>query len=83
MERLHDINETVAYLNEGEVVTCNGKDQFVMKNKKVYRYNDGTSYSLSISDFVDLYRNSVFYLYEEALEVDDKKDEEYYRYYKK
>lgn len=83
MQKLNDIKETISYLNEGEIVTSNGKDQFVMKNKKVYRYCDGTSFSLSIKDFSELYKNTDFYLYEEALEIDDKKDEEYYRYYKK
>ena len=83
MQKLNDIKETVAYLKEGEIVTSNGKDQFVMKNKKIYRYYDGTHFGLDLSDFVNLYKNNNFYLYEEALEVDEQKDEEYYRYYKK
>lgn len=83
MEKVRDINEAVAYLNEGEIITTNGKDQFVMKNKKVHRYCDGTSFALDIKSFAELYRSNTFYLYEEAVEIDDKKDEEYYRYYKK
>lgn len=83
MQKLNDVKEVLSYLNEGEIVTSNGKDQFVMKNKKIYRYSDGSHYGLNQNDFIDLYRNSNFYLYEEPLEIDDKKDEEYYRYYKK
>ena len=83
MQKLNDIKETVSYLNEGEIVTSNGKDQFIMKNKKIYRYCDGSNFSLGIKDFIELYKNIDFYLYEEAIEIDDKKDEEYYRYYKK
>lgn len=83
MQKLHDINETVSYLKEGELLTSNGKDQFVMKNKKIYRYSGGSHFGLDLNDFISLYRNSDFYLYEEAFEIDEKKDEEYYRYYKK
>lgn len=83
MQRLNDIKEVLSYLGEGEIVTSNGKDQFVMKNKIIYRYSDGSHYGLNINDFSDLYRNSNFYLYEEPIEIDEKKDEEYYRYYKK
>ena len=83
MQKLRDINETIAYLNDGDIVTSNGKDQFVLKEKKIYRYNSGTKYSLELKDFIELYRNTSFYLYEEAFTIDEKKDEEYYRYYKK
>lgn len=54
-----------------------------MKNKKVYNYSDGNHYGLDLKDFVELYRNTNFYLYEEPFTIDEKKDEEYYRYYKK
>lgn len=83
MQKLNDIKETISYLNEGEIVTSNGKDQFVMKNSKIYHYGNGSHYGLDPKDFVELYRNVDFYLYEEAVEIDEKKDEEYYRYYKK
>lgn len=83
MQRLADINEAVAYLNDGDIITSNGKDQIVMKEKKIYRYDGGTKYSLDLKDFVELYRATNFYLYEEPFMIDEKKDEEYYRYYKK
>ena len=83
MQKLKDINEVTNYLKQGEIVTSNGKNQFILKNKKIYCYSDGTHYNLDFKDFVDLYLNETFYLYEEEVLVDDKKDEEYYRYYRK
>ena len=83
MEKLSDINEALAYLKEGEIVSTDGKDQFILKNKKIYRYFSGSNFSLSLKDFVDLYKNSDFYLYEDNCEIDLEKDEAYYRYYKK
>ncbi len=83
MQKLKDINEVTNYLKQGEIVTNNGKNQFILKNKKIYCYNDGTHYNLDLKDFVELYHNETFYLYEEEVLVDDKKDEEYYRYYRK
>lgn len=83
MQKLNDVKEALAYLNEGEIITSNGKDQFVMKNKRIYRYSDGSHFGLDSKDFLELYRNNDFYLYEEAVEIDEKKDEEYYRYYRK
>lgn len=83
MQKCNDIVEAISYLKQGELLTSNGKDQFIYKNKKVYRYSDGSHYGLDLNDFASLYRNNNFYLYEEAMEIDDKKDEEYYRYYKK
>ena len=59
MERLKDINETVAYMKDGDIVTSNGHDLFVMKNSKVYRYFDNNRYALNVNDFIDLYKNNV------------------------
>lgn len=83
MQRLNDINETIGYLREGDIVTTNGKDLFVLKNNKVYRYDDGTHFGLDIKDFMELYNKNTFYLYEESVEIDETKDEAYYRYYRK
>ena len=56
MEKLSNIKEVVSYLQEGELVTSNGKDQFIMKNKKIYHYGDGSHYGLDLEDFVELYK---------------------------
>ena len=80
MEKLKDINEALSYLREGELVTGNGKDIFVFKNDRIYRYDEGTRYSLNVNDFLELYSKNTFYLYEESVEIDETKDEAYYRY---
>ena len=83
MEKLSNISEAIAYLKQGDIVSTNGKDQLVLKNKKVCRYDSGTYYSLELNDFLDLYKNATFYLYEDSKYIDEEKDEAYYRYYKK
>ncbi|MDO4197575.1 MAG: hypothetical protein Q4D13_01130 [Erysipelotrichaceae bacterium] len=83
MERLNDINETLNYLRDGAIVTSNGKDQFVFKKERICCYDNGTHYTLDIKDFTDLYKKTVFYIYEDSVEIDLDKDEAYYRYYKK
>ena len=83
MQRLNDINEAIGYLREGDIITGNGKDLFILKNDKIYRYYEGTHYSMSIKDFMELYNKNTFYLYEESVEIDESKDEAYYRYYRK
>ncbi len=83
MELLRDINEAVSYLEQGDVLTANGKDIFVIKGDKVFHYEEGSRFSLNLKDFVELYKKNRFYLYEESVEIDETKDEAYYRYYRK
>ncbi|MBR0418772.1 MAG: hypothetical protein IJI66_06360 [Erysipelotrichaceae bacterium] len=83
MQKLTDIREAVSYLQEGDIVTSNGKDFYVLKNDKVHIYSNGSHYSLELSDFARLYNKNTFYLYEESAEIDETKDEAYYRYYRK
>lgn len=83
MQKLNDINEAISYLRDGDIITSTGKDQLVFKNNKVYIYNQGNHFGLEIKDFMELYKKTVFYLYEDAITIDEEKDEAYYRYYKK
>ena len=83
MEQLRNVNEALSYLKDGEIVTSNGIDRFILKNERIYRYEDGTRFSLSEKDFLELYGKNRFFLYEESVEIDETKDEAYYRYYKK
>ena len=83
MIRVNDINEAIAYLQEREIINSNGKDQFILLDKKVYRYYEGNQFGLPLRDFKDLYKNTTFYLYEDSVVVDEEKDEAYYRYYQK
>lgn len=83
MEKIKDINEALKYLKQGDIITCQGNDLFILKANKVACFVDGSNYSLNIPDFIDLYKNNTFYLYEESVEIDLDKDEDYYRYYHK
>lgn len=83
MEKIQDIKDALSYIRQGEIITTNGKDQILFKKDKVYCYSDGSHYNLDLSSFIELYKNTNLYLYEEQVEIDEKKDEEYYRYYKK
>lgn len=83
MQKIESFYEVLNSLKQGDVLTSNGKDFFVFKNDKVHHYNDGTRYRLCIEDFTELFKKHKFYLYEEKAEIDESKDEAYYRYYKK
>ncbi|MBR0461154.1 MAG: hypothetical protein IJJ00_00340 [Erysipelotrichaceae bacterium] len=84
MEKINSINEVIAHLKDRELLTGNGKDIFVYKKDKVYRYFNGSSIAMSPEDFISLYGQETFYLYEEnGVYIDEEKDEDYYRYYRK
>jgi len=84
VKKCENFSEAIAYLNEGEMLTTRELDQFFIHKQRVVRRFHGSHYTLSFEDFKELYRDTVFYLYEEAEEtVDPDKDEAYYRYYKK
>ncbi len=83
MELLRNMNEVVSCLYDGEILTSDGKDRFILKDERVFCYKDGSRFSLDIKDFSELYQKNRFYLYEESVEIDESKDEAYYRYYRK
>lgn len=83
MQKLKDVNEAIGYLREGDVITMSGKDLFVLKDEKVHCYSEGNHFNLDIKDFLELYNKNTFYLYEESVEIDETKDEAYYRFYRK
>lgn len=83
MIKVNGIKDAIGYLREKEILTSNGKDQFILLDNKVYRYYDGNQFSLPLKDFSELYKDIDFYLYEDIVTVDEEKDEAYYRYYKK
>ena len=83
MRKMRDVSEAFLFLKEGDILTTDGKDQFILKQDRIYRYASGTRFSLPIEEFLQLYQKSSFFLYEETAEIDETKDEAYYRYYKK
>ncbi|MDO4940789.1 MAG: hypothetical protein Q4E33_03755 [Erysipelotrichaceae bacterium] len=83
MEKLSGVAEALAYLKQGDIITSNGKDQFILRDKKICRYDNGSYFAVDINDFLDLYKSSNFFLYEDSVYIDEEKDEAYYRYYRK
>lgn len=84
MERLNNIQEAILALKDKEILTTNKKDRYVFKKNNIYVYNNGTSFVLTLDDFKELYKEKAFYVFEEEGSfIDNDKDEDYYRYYRK
>lgn len=84
MEKIDSFTFVIDYLKEGQVLTTVKHDLFVYKKERVYRYFNGSSYSLTLDEFIELYKKETFYVYEDNTSgIDQDKDEAYYRYYKK
>lgn len=84
MEKLEDIEQAIIYMKAGAILTTSRYDEFLMEKGKIRRRFDGSSVLMRLEDFIDLFQNLPFYvLKDDENEIDEKKDEEYYRYYKK
>ena len=84
MKVTFNIEEAINELKNGEVLCTSFKNQFVYKNEKIVHYFNGSVISMNIDNFIELYGNELFYLYEDNdTSIDDSKDEAYYRYYRK
>ena len=75
MNKIEDIISAIEYLNNGEYLTSDGQNLFYLKDNKIKIKDKNANYSLNIEDFMKLYKNDI--------EIDDSKDEAYYRFYKK
>ncbi len=83
-EKVKDFNEAIYILKSGEILTSLRKDKFVYKKDRIYRYFDGSCFVLKEDDFLVLYKDVDFYIYkDESVNIDQEKDEAYYRYYRK
>ena len=84
MQKIESFNQVLEYLKDKTILTTNGKNIFIMKEEKIFSRQEGSTYSLKIEDFIDLFKDTIFYIYEDdGVYIDDHKDEDYYRYYKK
>ena len=84
MDKLGNLNEVLYHLKDKQILTTRNKDQFVYKKEKIYRYFNGSCIVLSLDDFIELYGDETFCLYEDdTVFIDEEKDEDYYRYYRK
>ena len=51
MQKLENISEAISYLKEGEILTENGRNRFVMKDERIFCYDNGTKFSLNLKEF--------------------------------
>lgn len=84
MENTFNINEAIKYMKDNAIITSNGNDSFSMIDDFIcYRFN-GSSISLSVDDFIKLFKDTTFSLIEnDSFTVDELKDKEYYEKYRK
>ena len=84
MEKIDSFEETLMYLKDKAVITSDGRNLFYLSNGYVVSKFNGSSVKMKKEDFIELYRDETFYLKEDnSIFIDDEKDEDYYRYYKK
>ena len=84
MEKIDSFEETLMYLKDKAVITSDGRNLFYLSNGHVVNKFNGNSVKMKKEDFIELYKDETFYLKEDnSIFIDDEKDEDYYRYYKK
>lgn len=83
MIKLENIYDVIEELNKGEYLSTDGLNIFFMKNNKIRIKSQNANYYLELEDFIKLYKNVVFFIYNNDILIDENKDEEYYRFYKK
>lgn len=80
-ENILKLNEALFLLNDKNVLITIflNQETYVMKVDEIYKIkNNSVSLSLKESEFVDIFKNSLFKIYEEETNVDPQKDKEYY-----
>ena len=84
MEKIDSFEETLMYLKDKAVITSDGRNLFYLSNGYVVNKFNGSSVKMKKEDFIEFYMDETFYLIEDnSIFIDDEKDEDYYRYYKK
>lgn len=84
MEIINNINEALELISQGLIlVSINQKNRsyFAKKKDKIYIQNSNSSYSVSIKEFILLFSQTKFIIYEtDNTNIDLQKDEEYYNW---
>ena len=81
---INNIDEVIEYLNDGLVLINEKGMKFVKRKDNIQYFYNGSAFKLKIEDFKDLFKDDKFDIYEDNdVIIDDQKDEDYYRYYKK
>ena len=83
-EQVYKITEVVELMKDNiifySIDNRGRKVIYVLKNKKIIVQSNAYKLSLDKDDFLSLYKNEEFYLFDEENEafVDEEKDKEYY-----
>ncbi|MCI6155197.1 MAG: hypothetical protein SOV57_05395 [Bacilli bacterium] len=83
-EQVYKITEVVELMKDNiifySIDNRGRKVIYVLKNKKIIVQSNAYKLSLDKDEFISLYKNEEFYLFEEENEafVDEEKDKEYY-----
>ena len=83
-EQVYKINEVVELMKDNiifySIDNRGRKVIYVLKNKKIIVQSNAYKLSLDKDEFISLYKNEEFYLFDEENEafVDEEKDKEYY-----
>ena len=78
-KQIYTINEAIVLLNEGAKLRDSLSRIFLLKKERIYVYSNSSSYSLTINEFLSLYKDNEFIIYVDDEDgIDAKKDEEYY-----
>ena len=84
MRRLESIKEALIYLHNGAILSTLSCREIFLDKDRVRLRMDGSSFSLSTEEFADLFFQEVFYYREDdEVTIDEEKDIDYYRYYRK
>ncbi len=84
MEKVESFELVLDELKNGAKLTVTGGDRFYQSGETITRLDNGSKYRMNKDDFIALFHNNTFYYYEDnSVFIDDLKDEDYYRYYKK
>ncbi len=79
MEKIDTFAQVVQYLKDREIVMLADRTAMFIKDGHIEVFAANSHYQLSYKDFADLYKNSVFYLYQPSYdEIDMEKDAAYY-----
>lgn len=79
---LFDVNIALTHLKNKEIIVSN-KTFFALKDKVVIVFNQNSNYHINIDDFLNLFEDNKFALYDDNnFNVDYEKDNEYYNQFK-
>lgn len=79
MDKIKTFEETLFYLKHHQVLTSTSKDAFFLKGESIIHKFNSNIVTIKYDDFIDLYKDTDFYIPDSEEEtVDLKKDEEYY-----